>query len=172
MRYPIKSIGAAAAAAVVTVILSGAPAVAWPGLAKPPIAGNKTIPVADTQPSGRGPEARIQGRINQLHERLRITAAQEDKFKALADVMTANAQSMGSLLQERMQDNDTSAEASLNWYSRLVDAHSQSLKKFIPAFNDLYASLSDDQKRMADRMFAQFGQRPMRGMRGRGRRGR
>ena len=168
MRYPIKSIGAAAAAALMTVILSGPPAVAWSGLAKPHIAGHKSTPVADRR-RGRGPEERIQDRINELHERLQITAAQEDKFKAMADVMTANAQSMGSLLQERMQDNDKSAEDSLRWYSRLVDAHSDSLKKFIPAFSALYASLSDDQKRTADRMFARFGQRPMRG---RGRRGR
>jgi hypothetical protein len=160
MKHPIKLISGAAAAAVMTVILSGPSAIAWPGLAKPTFVGNRSIPVAETKMSG--PEQRVKGRIAELHAKLRITAAQEDKFKAMADVMTANAQSLEALLHERAQDKATSADASLHWYERLVDAHAEALKKFVPAFAELYASLSDSQKKTADAMFGRFGQRPIR----------
>ena len=160
MKYPIKSMSGALAAAVVTVILSSPPAGARPSLAMPIPAANRSTPVAET--TRRGPEQRVQGRIADLHARLRITAEQEDKFKAMADVMTANAQSLEALLQERTQDKDTSAEASLRWYARLVDAHAEALKKFVPAFGELYASLSASQKKTADAIFERFGQRPIR----------
>lgn len=160
MKHPIKSMSGALVAAVVTVILSAPSAIAWPGLAKPMFVGNRSIPVAQTQMNG--PEQRVKGRIAELHAKLRITAAQEAKFKAMADVMTANAQSLATLLQERTQDKDTSADASLHWYERLVDAHADALRKFVPAFAELYASLSDSQKKTADAMFSRFGQRPIR----------
>jgi len=163
MKYPITSMSGAVAAAVITIILGGPPAVAWPGHARPMLAGSRSTPVEETRRSRRrGPERQVESRIAQLHERLQITAAQEDKFKAMADAMTANAQSMEALLQERSQDNDTSAQASLRWYGRLADAHAEALKKFLPPFDDLYASLSDSQKRTADAMFRRFGQGPSR----------
>jgi thioredoxin-like negative regulator of GroEL len=160
MKHPIKSMSGAVAAAVLTVILSGPAAIAWPGLAKPVFAENRSRPVAETK--GSGPEQQVKGRIAELHAKLRISAAQEAKFKAMANVMTANAQALDALLQERAQDKATSADASLHWYERLVDAHAEALKKFVPAFGELYASLSDSQKKAADAMFARFGQRPIR----------
>jgi periplasmic protein CpxP/Spy len=159
MKHPIKSMCGAVVAALMAAVLSAPSAIAWPGLAKPVFAGNRLTPVVQTKESG--PEQRIKGRIVEIHTKLRITAAQEPKFKALADVMTANAQSLDALLQERAQDKDTSADASLRWYERLVDAHAEALKKFVPAFGDLYASLSDSQKKTADAMFERFGQRPI-----------
>jgi hypothetical protein len=63
-------------------------------------------------------------------------------------------------LQERAKATDTSAVASLKWYERLTDTHAEALKKFIPAFETLYASLSDTQKKEADTMFRRFAARP------------
>jgi periplasmic protein CpxP/Spy len=159
MKHPIKAMNGAVVAGLMTMILSAPSAVAWPGLAKPTTAQNRPTPVVQTKASG--PEQRVKGRIAEMHAKLRISAAQEPKFKALAEVMSANAQSLDALLQERAQDKATSADASLRWYERLVDAHAEALKKFVPAFGELYASLSDAQKKTADAMFEQFGQRPI-----------
>jgi hypothetical protein len=38
-------------------------------------------------------------------------------------------------------------------YEHIVEAHVDGLKKVVPAFEKLYDSLSDQQKKMADSMF-------------------
>jgi LTXXQ motif family protein len=113
--------------------------------------------VADTV---HGPASRVQARIADLHAKLHITAEQDPQFKIMADVMSANADALQALLERRAQDKEKSAVASMRWYERLVDAHSDALKKFVPAFEQLYASLSGEQKKAADEMFARFGGRP------------
>lgn len=110
--------------------------------------------------SAHGPTSRVQARIADLHAKLHITAEQDPQFKTMADVMSANAEALQALLQRRAQDKETSAVASMSWYERLVDAHADALKKFVPAFDQLYASLSDEQKKTADEMFARFGEKP------------
>jgi hypothetical protein len=47
----------------------------------------------------------------------------------------------------------------LKSYSEIADAHATGLKKFIPAFEALYASMSEEQRKNADSLF--FGQREM-----------
>ena len=41
----------------------------------------------------------------------------------------------------------------LQSYSAIVEAHAEGLKKFVPAFEALYASMSDAQKKNADTIF-------------------
>ena len=43
----------------------------------------------------------------------------------------------------------------LKSYSEIADAHADGLKKFIPAFEPLYAGMSDAQKKSADTLFRQ-----------------
>lgn len=38
-------------------------------------------------------------------------------------------------------------------YGAVIEAHEAGMKKFIPAFETLYNSMSDDQKKSADAMF-------------------
>jgi periplasmic protein CpxP/Spy len=111
-------------------------------------------------PSPRRPTVRVESSISDLRTKLQITAAEEPQFNALADVMRANAQSMEALLQERGQDTNRTAVDALQWYERLADAHAAALKKFVPAFDALYATLSDSQKKTADAMFQRFAERP------------
>jgi len=102
----------------------------------------------------------MEGRITDLHTRLGITAAEESQFTALAEVMRANANVMGSLLEQRAKDTDKTAVGTLRWYSRLTDAHAATLSKFVPAFEALYATLSESQRKTADAMFQRFAQGP------------
>jgi protein CpxP len=93
-------------------------------------------------------------RIKQIHEKLHITADQEAKFGKLADVMRANAKEMSEAVEKReMAEKTTSALDDLKAYQRIAQAHADGLKDLVPAFEGLYSSLSDSQKKEADELF-------------------
>jgi hypothetical protein len=43
----------------------------------------------------------------------------------------------------------------LKSYGEIAEAHAAGIKKFVEAFEPLYSSMSDDQKKAADRAFVQ-----------------
>jgi hypothetical protein len=98
--------------------------------------------------------SRLEAHIKDLHAKLKITKDQEDKWKALADVMRENASEMEGLVKTRAENaKSMSAVDDLNAYSKITDAHAEGLKKFIAAFSTLYDSMSDAQKKNADALF-------------------
>jgi hypothetical protein len=131
-----------------------APAVSNPAPATPP-GGTAAAP------SPRGPAELSEARIADLRTRLQITAAEESQFTAVATIMRANAQAMEALLADRNKDTDSTAVGALRWYERLTAAHAEALKTFVPAFEGLYTTLSDSQRKTADAIFAQFARRPL-----------
>jgi molecular chaperone GrpE (heat shock protein) len=97
---------------------------------------------------------RIEARIKELHAKLKITKDQEDKWKDVTDVMRENADKMEQLVKARSEGAaKMSAIDDLNSYSQIADAHAEGLKKFITAFQALYDSMSDAQKKNADTLF-------------------
>jgi hypothetical protein len=69
-------------------------------------------------------------------------------------VMRENAQAMVDLKKQRATDaKSMTAVDVVKSYSEVIQAHEDGMKKFIPAFEDLYNSLSDSQKKIADSMF-------------------
>ena len=97
---------------------------------------------------------RTEARIKDLHARLKITPAQEDLWNKLTQVMRDNAKTMDALNQARFEKGKTmTAIEDLKSYSEIVQAHADELKNFIPVFEELYASMSDDQKKDADILF-------------------
>jgi hypothetical protein len=96
----------------------------------------------------------VDTRISNLHTRLQITAAQESLWQPVAQVMRDNASTMDSLRQSRMANTNTmSAVDDLRSYGQVVDAHADGVKKLTSAFEPLYNSMSDPQKRNADLIF-------------------
>jgi LTXXQ motif family protein len=96
----------------------------------------------------------VETRIRDLHKRLQITDAQKPQWDALAQVMRDNAQKMVELEKRRVADAKTmTAVDVVKSYSEVIDAHEDGMKKFIPAFEDLYNSMSDSQKKIADSLF-------------------
>ena len=96
-------------------------------------------------------------RIADLHDKLKITAAQEAKWKAVAQVMRDNARKMDALLHKRGQAMPTmTAVDDLKSYREVTEAHTKGLQKLIPTFETLYNAMAPDQKMNADRVFAQF----------------
>jgi periplasmic protein CpxP/Spy len=114
---------------------------------------------APQKPSSRGPMADVEGRISELHKQLQITPAEEPQFNAYADVMRQNAQAMQELFAQRAQNTDRSAIGQLRWYAKLSAAHAEAVGKLVGPFDALYQSMSDQQKKMADAVFAQLRQR-------------
>jgi LTXXQ motif family protein len=104
--------------------------------------------------SAKGYEAPVEAHIKQLHKRLHITAAQEPQWNALTEVMRDNAKAMKDLEKQRAQEVKTlNAVDVVKSYGSVIEAHEEGMKKFIPAFEALYNSLSDAQKKIADAMF-------------------
>jgi periplasmic protein CpxP/Spy len=101
---------------------------------------------------------RVETRITELHTKLMITPEQEESWNGVAQVMRDNAKTMEELIKARTEKAGTmSAVDDLKSYAEIADAHADGLKKFIPAFEPLYASMSDAQKKNADTLFRHHG---------------
>jgi hypothetical protein len=100
--------------------------------------------------------ARVEARLKDLHAKLHITPAQEGLWQQVATVMRDNAQTLDTLIQtQAAQARTITALDDLKAYSAIADAHAEGLKKFLVAFEPLYASMSDAQKQQADRLVRQ-----------------
>jgi hypothetical protein len=144
-------------AAVFTAIMSGVLALAVPlGVQAQQDAPAKT---AGKSMKGKSPEA-VETHINDLREKLMITAAQEPAWNALAQVMRDNAAKMNAAYQQFSQHAaDMNALDNLREHGNLAEQHAQAYKVLIPAFETLYNSLSPEQKKTADMLFSHQGKR-------------
>ena len=95
---------------------------------------------------------RTEARIKDLHARLKITPEQEDLWNKVTQVMRDNAKAMDTLNRARFEKAMTAVE-DLKSYSEIAQSHADGLKNFVPVFEELYNSMSDDQKKDADTLF-------------------
>jgi protein CpxP len=97
---------------------------------------------------------RVEVRIKELHAKLKITPAQEEQWNNVTRVMRENAKTMEELIKARSEKAKTmNAVDDLKSYAEIAEAHADGIKKFIPAFEPLYAGMSDAQKKDADKLF-------------------
>jgi protein CpxP len=97
---------------------------------------------------------RVEARIKELHAKLNITQAQEDLWTNITQVMRDNAQTTDALIKARADNAKTmTAVDDLKAYSAIAEDHAAGLKKFLPVFEALYASMSDAQRQNADTIF-------------------
>jgi protein CpxP len=97
---------------------------------------------------------RVESRISEMHTKLKITPAEEGQWNNVAQAMRENAKTLDTLTQARISNANTmTAIADLKSYSEITDAHAEGLKKFVAAFQPLYDSMSDAQKKAADMLF-------------------
>ena len=156
MDHVYNPIARALAAAMVVVGLSLvalAPAVSFAQAAGPGTDGSTEATQTPMQENGARPTrfGDITARINYFHEKLQITPAQEPLWADVAQAMRENAEAVAPLIEERAKSaTSSSAIDNLGSYEKLGEAQLDGLKKFIAAFQALYASLSDDQKKVAD----------------------
>jgi periplasmic protein CpxP/Spy len=106
----------------------------------------------------------IETRISKLRAELKITPAQEEPWSKVAEVMRENHKEMEELTKARAKNAKTmTAVEDLKSYSEISDAHAAGLKKFIPVFETLYASMSDEQKKNADTSFRSHSRKKSKG---------
>jgi hypothetical protein len=101
---------------------------------------------------------RAEQRIKDMHTKLKITPEQEALWGKVAQVMSDNAKVMDTLTQARADHaKEMTAIEDLKSYGEVTDAHADGVKKLIPVFADLYAAMSDAQRRDADVLFRHGG---------------
>ena len=114
-------------------------------------------PAATSTPMPANRDATIEKRIGDLHTRLKITPAEQKPFDDFAQVMRANAQHMGGLVQKRQATFSAgSAVEQMQSYSDMAQAHAEDMQHLTAAFSALYDALSPDQKKAADQSFRQY----------------
>jgi hypothetical protein len=105
-------------------------------------------------------EELLEKHIAHLHNALKVSAAQEEQWKPVAQTMRDNETAIHSLIAQKQAMMATqSAVDDLNSYAEIVAAHAEASKKLATVFAGFYASLSDDQKKTADEFFREHKRR-------------
>jgi protein CpxP len=89
-----------------------------------------------------------------MRTKLKITPAQDPQWQDFIKAERDGAQDMSELIEKRKQSSKAmNAVENFKNYAAITEAHEDSLKKVVPAFERLYSSLTDEQKKAADTMF-------------------
>jgi periplasmic protein CpxP/Spy len=152
-----------ASAAIIALLALPAAALAQatqsPAPATPPAAASS--PLASQPVSGKSMEERVENRIKQLHAQLQITPAEQSQWGQFAEVMRDNARDMDRALVQRAQQYPTmNAVQNMQSYEVIAEAHAQHLQKLVPAFDNLYNAMPEQQKKLADQVFRVNAERP------------
>jgi hypothetical protein len=155
-----------AAPLLIATILIGAPALAQTAsqtapdqtTGTPSGTSEKAMPHSTRATSARQPgetiESLVERRITDLHSRLHITSQQSQQWDQFAGVMRDNAKAMDDIYQQRAGKlGSMTAVDNMQSYAQIEQARAQDMQKLVPAFQALYDSLSDQQKKAADQMF-------------------
>jgi hypothetical protein len=95
----------------------------------------------------------VEGQLAEIKKRLSITPAQQSQFDQFAGVVKQNAQDMEAMMQKAGQSAEQSAVEGLRSAASFAQTEADNLKRLVPALEGLYASLTDQQKRTADKLF-------------------
>ena len=154
----MKTIGSSqlASAAVVALLALPAAALAQPTQSPAPAASPSAAssPMTSQPVSGKSMEERVENHIKQLYAQLHITPDEQSQWDQFAQVMRDNAKDLDVAYQQRAANFDKmNAVENMQSYAQIEQTRAQDLQKLVPAFQTVYASLSDEQKQAADRLF-------------------
>ena len=111
----------------------------------------RQVLLPQAQPPAQPPN--VETNIASLHERLQITPAQQTQFNAVANVMRQNARAEASA--PLPPPANASAVESLRAEIQYDEVELAGMKRFLPALEALYATLSPAQRQTADAIFRQ-----------------
>lgn len=95
----------------------------------------------------------IEGRIAELKAQLKITDAQMPQWDHFAEALRGVGKTMGQMHQQMVQAGQSNTlPERLARHEKMLAAHFSSVKSLEEALQPLYASLSDAQKKIADKM--------------------
>jgi protein CpxP len=123
--------------------------------------GQKGTPHTSRSASGRQPGETLQAlterRIADLHNRLHITPQQSQQWDQFTQVVRDNAREMEQIYQQRAERLGTmSAVDNIQSFAQIEQHRAQDTQKLVPAFQTLYVSLTDQQKKTADELFRNY----------------
>jgi hypothetical protein len=122
--------------------------------ATPPSAAGAASPMASHPVPGKNAEERVERHIKELRARLQITPAEETQWNQFAEVMRQNARDMDQAFMQRAEQFSTmNAVQNMQSYEQLAEAHAQRVQELIPAFENLYNAMPEQQKQLADQVF-------------------
>ena len=99
-------------------------------------------------------EVRVEVRIKDMHDKLKITTMQEQQWSKVEQAMREDAKNLDALTQARSDNaNKFSAVDDLKSYGEIAEAHATGIKNLTPLFAALYDGMSDVQKKEADALF-------------------
>jgi len=120
----------------------------------PPPPAAAASPTAGHPVAGKNAQERVEQRIKELHSQLQITPAEQPQWNQFAEVMRDNARDMDQAFMQRAQQfSKMSAVENMRSYEQIAEEHTQRLQKLIPAFENLYNAMPDQQKQLADQVF-------------------
>jgi protein CpxP len=120
--------------------------------AKAPSSGASTAAMAKADAKQ---DMAVESHIKNMHAQLQITSAEETQWAAVAKTMRDSAVETDKTIDKREAlVNSASAVDNLNAYADIAQAHADGVRKLAAVFAPLYASMSDDQKKAADALFA------------------
>jgi protein CpxP len=142
------------AAALVSTFVIGAAAAQTPDQSLSPHGTANATPSAMAKSDAKRDNA-MEQHITELHAQLKITAAEETQWMAVAEVMRENARDLDQAIDKR-DATVASATAidSLTSYSNIAQVHADGVKKLASAFSGLYSVMPDAQKKQADDVFS------------------
>jgi hypothetical protein len=131
--------------------MPGMPAGAMPGTS----AGKPMMRMMQMMTGQNGMAGHVEGRIAFLKVELKITDAQQPLWKAVVDVMRANATSRGGTPNGMaMMESAATLPDKLAMREKMMAAHLEQLHRLRVAVEPLYAALNDEQKRSADELMS------------------
>ena len=112
-------------------------------------------PAPDEPPAARAQNP-LRERLQQLHERLGITPAQQPQWEAMLAAMRDNAKAMrANPAASAFRSGTLNAVQEIHAAADLAHARADALQRMIPSVEALYASLSPEQQHTADQVLAQ-----------------
>lgn len=101
--------------------------------------------------------AQVETRIQNLHDKLKVTPEQENQWNDVAQAMRDSESNTRQLIMDRHQNAKAmNAIQDLESYQKIAQAHADGLSKVINAFQSFYDNLSPDQQKNADDVFNRY----------------
>jgi sirohydrochlorin ferrochelatase len=103
-------------------------------------------------------DARLASKLAYYDVKLGVTEAQRPAWRKLADQLKAASEPVRKLCAEvTAQPEAATMPARLERMQKMSEAHAAALKSAVPALEQFYATLSADQKKVADGLGGAFG---------------
>ena len=140
-------------AVLASILLFGSAFAQTPAASAAPASAN-AAPAAMTKADANR-DMRVEKHITGLRAKLKITPAEETQWAVVAKTMRDSASEIDRAIDKRKATmKNATAIDDLNAYGEIAQAHANSVKNLSAAFSPLYASMTDDQKKLADQVFA------------------